>query len=94
MNGTIALGATAGSRIKACVFRQFCFNQLVVYQTKCCGKEGRIRSLDAVNQQFGIHFGSPFVEEPEFHVQDLFVTRRGLSENGANQGNRRIPTFQ
>jgi len=74
-----------------CASRERFFKQLVVYQTQCRGKEGcfpRPHLLYAVPQQLGIPFDNSLVEELDFHVQDLSVTRRGQNENEANAKNQ------
>jgi hypothetical protein len=47
-----------------------------------------------VNQQLGILFGKPFVEELDFHIQDRFVTEPGPSVKKANEQNYWMPTLQ
>ena len=87
----LTLSTTAGARAEGCGFRKRFFNQFVIYQTQCCGKEGcfpRPHLSYAVNQQLGILFDDLFVVELDFNVQDLLVTRRGPNKNEANEKNR------
>jgi hypothetical protein len=65
------------------MFWKSLFNQLVVNQAQRGGEEGRFprsHSSDVINQQLGILFGKPFMEEPYFHIEDCFVTEGGPGE--------------
>ena len=64
------------------MLRKSFFNQLVVDQAQSGGGKGRFprsHSSDVVNQQLGIFFGNPFVEELDFHIKDRFMTGGGPS---------------
>ena len=96
-NGALTFGPTTGITVEERVCRERFFNQFVVYQTQCCGKEGCFPGhhlLYAVNHQLGILFDSSFVEKLDFHIQDLLVTGRGPGKNEANEKDYQTPTSQ